>query len=86
MEQVGGEEEGVVRASGATEAAGQIDLDDADCSAALEQGPSDEPQSQKSERVTSSSSFITWVMTFNSLLASSEVIAPSLLLLSQALA
>ena len=52
MEQVGGEEEGVVRASGATEAAGQIDLDDADCSAALEEGPGDEPQSRKRDPVS----------------------------------
>ena len=50
MEQVGGEE-GVVTASGAMEAAGQIDLDDAD-SAAPEEGPGDEPQTQKRDPVS----------------------------------
>ena len=38
------------------------------------------------KRVTPSSSFITWVTTFNSLLASFEVVAPSQLSLSRALA
>ena len=50
MEQVGAEEE-VVTASEAMEAAGQIDLDDAD-SAALEGRPSEEPQSQKRNPVS----------------------------------